>query len=159
MKVGLISCCGPKLTRPAPARELYTSSLFVKSLDLATRRCDHVYVISALHGLLDLDHVTKPYDFTMKERSKSERTHWGKQIASKLVDRYGDAFDVEIYAGIDYASPVRMALRTYKGHGKRVGRDDGWRGLDGEIVEPMAGMMVGERLRWLKRELETRASA
>lgn len=53
--IGLISCSAQKLDRPAPARELYCSPLFKKSIAYAEPRCSTTYVLSALHGLVALD--------------------------------------------------------------------------------------------------------
>lgn len=62
--VGLVGCTSQKLKRPAPARELYVSSLFKKASAFAERSCDRWYVLSAKHGLLHpFLHFFQPIQF------------------------------------------------------------------------------------------------
>lgn len=139
--IGLVACSKQKLDRRAPARELYSSRLFRMSLEYAERRCQTVYVASALHGLIALDRVLDPYDFSMDQRTKDERILWGAYLVRNVAERHGEAFDVLVMAGTLYAWPIIRALHT------RIG----WRG---EISEPMAGMQIGERLSFLSHALE-----
>ncbi len=71
----VIPCGGSKLDRPAPARELYTGSMFRHTLTVASRAAAddmasgrgpaRVLILSALHGLVELDTVLAPYDLKM----------------------------------------------------------------------------------------------
>lgn len=140
--IGLVACSSQKLDHPAPARELYSSALFRKSLAYALSRCTQVYVLSAALGLVLLDQVVKPYD---RRLSKKERAAWGARVASELIDRHGRDVDYLILAGQDYAVPLATALRTHDGH-----HVDGWHGVKAQrIVQPLIGLQVGERLRKL----------
>lgn len=145
--IGLVACSAQKLDRPAPARELYCSPLFRKSLAYAEPRCGRVYVLSGALGLIDLDTVTAPYDRRLGGKKESEA--WARRVASTLIDRHGREVDYLILAGADYAGPLATALRTYDGY-----RGDRWTGvLRDRILEPLTGMQVGERLRWLNAQL------
>ena len=63
----LISCVKKKASQPRPARELYISDLFRKSLKYAQSLSpDAIYILSAKYGLLSLDTVIEPYDVTLK---------------------------------------------------------------------------------------------
>ncbi len=92
----LISCASQKLGSPAPARELYISSLFRKSLKYAAALYpDAIYVLSAKHGLLSLEKVVEPYDLTLNQLSMHEVKRWAestveqlKQVANLASDRF-----------------------------------------------------------------------
>jgi uncharacterized protein DUF6884 len=145
--IGLISCSAQKLARPATARELYCSPLFRKSLAYAELRCERVYVLSAAHGLVDLEQQVKPYERRLGR--KKERQAWAHRVAGHLIDRHGRAVDYLLLAGADYAGPLATALSTYDGF-----REDGWHGVPRDrILDPLAGMQVGLRLRWLNDQL------
>jgi hypothetical protein len=140
--IGLVACSSQKLEEPAPARELYCSPLFRRSLAYAESRCSKVYVLSALLDLVELDQVVATYDHRL---SKFERVQWGRRVAAKLIARHGREVEYLILAGKDYADPLATALRTYDGH-----RDGAWRGVEaGRILQPLLGLKVGERLRKL----------
>jgi hypothetical protein len=70
----VVPCCGEKLDRPAPARELYRGQMFRHTLERVERaaamdvedgRPARVLILSALHGLIELDTVLAPYDLKM----------------------------------------------------------------------------------------------
>jgi len=65
----VIACGAEKLDRPAQAAELYTSGHFRLMLKAARRLAqDHggrAVIMSALHGLVELDAVVAPYDLKM----------------------------------------------------------------------------------------------
>lgn len=67
----VIACGAAKLDHPAQAAELYTSAHFKLMLKAARRLAeDHggrVVIMSALHGLVELETVLAPYDLKMGE--------------------------------------------------------------------------------------------
>lgn len=143
--IGVVACSKSKLDRAAPARDLYTSPLFKLSLAYAEEHCDKVYVVSAFHGLVELDQELRPYDRTLSKMSKKERLAWGDRVASSLIHRHGKEFLLCAMAGEDYTAPIRYGLKVHFGCG-----EDGWRGADDRVVlEPLRGMMLGERLAFL----------
>jgi hypothetical protein len=138
--IGLVGCCKPKLVHAAPARDLYLSHLFRLSLEVASRCCDVVYVISAEHALVELDAVIAPYDKTMADLAKEWRPIWGSRVWGALVARHPKgARRVVIYAGKEYAEPILRA-------GHRHPAIDAFE-------QPLRGMQIGERLRWLNGRL------
>lgn len=150
--IGLVSCSSQKLDRPAPARKLYCSPMFRRSLAYAEARCERVYVLSAALGLVELSQRVEPYD--LRIGGKKERAAWGRRVAGTLIDRHGREVDYLVLAGADYAVPLATALRTYDGHnGER------WTGVATErILQPLAKMQVGQRLRWLNEQLARSAA-
>lgn len=67
--VVVIACGAAKVAHPAPAAALYTSAHFSLMLRaarrMATAQGGRVLVLSALHGLVELDTVLDPYDVKM----------------------------------------------------------------------------------------------
>lgn len=137
--IGLIACSAQRLDRPAPARELYCSPLFRKSLAYAERHCERVYVLSALHRLVELDQVLEPYEHRLGAAAEPER--WGDDVARELVARHGGDVAALVLAGADYVDPIRLGFLVTPGARELYLRD------------PLAGLQVGERLRWLNEQL------
>lgn len=133
MRIGLVGCGKKKLDRAAPARELYTGPLFRAALRYAEAMCDRVFVLSAKHGLLDIDTVVEPYDLRLPGLSKEDRRAWSSFVAGQLVGEAlcdPDPIEVVALAGRDYCAALSLP--------------DGW-----TLTEPLFGLQVGERLRWL----------
>lgn len=132
-RIALISCCGPKLDDPAPARELYTSDLFRKSVAWAEAKAMPWHVLSALYGLVGADEVVEPYDLRLQSLSRTERVEWAEQVAESIgVAPIGGV--AVILAGQTYAGPLVPLLESL-----------GW-----AIEQPLSGMQIGQRKQWLK---------
>jgi hypothetical protein len=137
LSIALVGCSGPKLEQAAPARQLYTSQLFRSTLALAERRHDAVYVVSAKHEFLALDQVIAPYDLTMADVAKEWRVVWGTRVWGSIQSRHQNVdLQVYIYAGRDYAQPIRRA-----GFHRAT------------FHEPLSKMQIGQRLQWLREQL------
>jgi hypothetical protein len=133
--IGLVACCKTKLDRAAPARELYVSPLFRLSLAYAEARCERVYVASALHDLVEPDRVLQPYERTLTDLNRFQRTLFGYAVVRGLIDRHGWDFDLLVLAGAAYVTPIARALADLSA------------GL--RLIEPLRGMQIGERLSFL----------
>lgn len=136
--IGLVACCKTKIDRAAPVRELYVSPLFRLSLAYAESLCSTVYVASAQHDLLELDKMLAPYNRTMASLTPMQRKLFGAAVARGLVDRHGSRFDLLILAGATYVDPIRMGLSRMN--------------ATATILEPLANLMIGERLQFLSRK-------
>ena len=133
--IALVSCSSSKGPTPTPARELYTSALFRKSLAAALALTPHVYVISALHGVIELDAVIAPYDQTVADMSRGERAAWGEAAIARVAELAGGLEPrLILFAGAAYAKPLAAAAATRS-----------W----SAPLEPLAGLQIGERLRAL----------
>lgn len=142
--IGLVGCAAKKLDRPAPACELYISPLFRLSLAYAEARCLRVYVLSALHRVLDLDTVVEPYEHRL-DRHESEA--WARAVSARLIDRHGPHQNYLVLAGADYADPLVEMMRPIEGeHPLDVA---GVRVQIGTLVQPIRRMTIGGRLRFL----------
>lgn len=156
--VVLIGCSSMKLDRRAPARELYTSPIFRKTLELAL--CftppERVFVTSAKHGLLALDQEVDPYDETVSTKL-GMRMQWAQDVLIALERRMSYRFDpARRPPPIDV--PALRGLHVMLMMGERYGRPiqeqapTGWK-----FSTPLAGLEIGERLRWLNRALAQQA--
>jgi cytoplasmic iron level regulating protein YaaA (DUF328/UPF0246 family) len=79
----LVACCGPKMSEPAPAADLYVSSLFKKARIYAERR-GRWFILSALHGLVDPTEEIAPYDVTLKKMPAQKRREWGQKVRAQM---------------------------------------------------------------------------
>jgi cytoplasmic iron level regulating protein YaaA (DUF328/UPF0246 family) len=135
--ITLISCCGLKLQDPAPARELYQSTLFKKNLAYAERTSDQVFILSAKLGLVKLDEVIEPYDFTLTQATRSFKRSWGASVAEQLFKELEADDTIQVLAGRSYRDPLFEHIAT------------AW-----VIDVPMAGMGIGQQLGWLTDQLK-----
>lgn len=149
----VVGCGKSKATKPAPARALYTSPLFRKSLELAELLGDATFVASARHGIVELDDVVSPYDFTLVGTTKATRETWGRLVVDELEARaLGGAACVRVvlFMGATYADPIVEELERRR----RAGSP--------RFAPPvilMRGLEVGERLAFLNRAIATARGA
>lgn len=135
-KIILISCVSKKGDKKTKAKDLYESPLFVKSLAYGQKlNPDKIYILSALHHLLDLDTEIEPYNLTLNNMTKSEKTNWGKIVIEqlqKIADIKNDKFI--ILAGQNYLTPIQKCLTN--------------------IETPLNRKKIGERLQFLTNQLK-----
>lgn len=142
-KIVLIACVSKKEDKKSKARDLYKSSLFKSSLAYANKlNPDRIFILSALHYLLDLDKEIEPYNVTLsnvpKEKRKiglkildsAEKKEWGKIVIeqlSKQTDLKNDNFIV--LAGQEYIKPIIDSIS--------------------HLTNPLKGLRQGERVKFL----------
>ena len=84
----LVSCVKSKRTVPSKARDLYTSPLFKKMMRYAlSLEPKEIFILSALHGLLDLDKVILPYEKTLNNMKVKDRKDWSEEVIASLEER------------------------------------------------------------------------
>ena len=143
--VVLISCVSKKRSSKAKAKDIYKSALFKYSLAYAyTCHPERIFILSALHHVLDLETEIEPYEVTLsnvpKNRRKpglkvlnpDEKREWGNTVISQLSNQ----FDLEhdkfiILAGQEYVKPISKNIK--------------------HKCLPLDGLSIGERLAFLKR--------
>ncbi len=138
-KIVLLSCTKSKLSKPAPAQELYSASpMFQKTLEYGKAlKPDKMYILSAKHHLVPLQKELAPYDKTLKEMPKDEKEKWGeetiKQMRSAGINPEKDQF-------------IFLTVSEYmKPFSKYIPED--------HIEKPMEGKRFGERLKWLNNQV------
>ena len=133
----LLSCVGQKLASPSPARDLYTSSWFIKARAYADKTGQPWFVLSAKYGLVHPDDVIAPYDLTLNKMPVAARRVWARNVFAQLIPHLEDAGSVTVLAGRRYREFLEPKLRS--------------RGLD--VAVPMERLRIGEQLGWLTRQL------
>lgn len=140
-RIVLISCVSRKGKSKTTAKDLYKGPLFTNSLAYGKAlNPDKIFILSALHHLLDLDKVIEPYDVTLcyispdkkakkpnlKVLTKSEAIQWGQIVLEQLkdvADHKQDKFI--ILAGQSYLNPIKDGLKN--------------------LEEPLKGVVQGKR--------------
>jgi hypothetical protein len=130
----LVGCVKTKLQRAAPAKDLYTSSLFLKERMYAENAGVPWFVLSAQHGLVAPIEVLEPYDLQLSKASSAYRREWGVRVVKQLEAAVGALPNkvIEIHAGSAYADAVRPGLIS----------------AGAVVAEPLRGLALGERLAW-----------
>jgi len=144
-KIVLIACVSQKGKSKAKAKDLYKSALFKYSLAYAySIKPDKIFILSALHHLLDPETEIAPYDVTLSNVPKNkrkpglkvlnteEKDEWGKKVIEQLsqqTDLKNDRF--VILAGQEYINPIIKDIEYFN--------------------LPLEGLRYGERLAFLKK--------
>lgn len=142
-KIILIACVSQKADKKTKAKDLYISQLFKSSLAFAIKQNpDKIFILSALHHLLDIDQEIEPYNVTLSNIPKAkrkpglkiltseEKVNWGKTVLnqlSKQTDLQNDEFI--ILAGQEYIKPIFKNILHFK--------------------NPLNGLRQGERVKFL----------
>jgi len=129
-KIVLLSCVSEKLDKPAPAKDLYQSDLFKKSLAYGeSLKPDHMYILSAKHHLLPMTKTIAPYDLTLKNMKADERKVWAEKVLKQLNSKFDlDKDKFIILAGSSYSKDLTPHMKNYELplKGKRIGQQKGW---------------------------------
>lgn len=98
----VIPCGAGKIDVPAPARDLYTGSMFRHTLENALRAVDldaaaglgdgRVLILSAKYGLVDLDTVLEPYDLRMGDKGSVTAETLTAQALALGIDWGADVY-------------------------------------------------------------------
>ena len=137
-----MGCVKRKAAAPRPARDLYTSALFVGRRRYVEQSCSEWWILSALHGLVSPEDVLEPYDVTLKDASAAGRRAWSNEVLARLDDqagvRSGDV--VEIHAGAEYRDfGIMRGLRQRSVH----------------VVVPAEGLSLGLQLAFYRDEVDS----
>lgn len=113
MRIGLIGCCKEKLDYVAPAKELYQSDLFKKSMNWITKpgRVDQWSILSSFHGLVLPDQIIAPYELSLDMLDVPNREKWSQWVHKQLMDQWGEDVIYMVLAGHHYRQALkRMPL-------------------------------------------------
>ncbi len=137
-RIVLISCAAKKTEHKAQAQYLYASPLFQRALAYARfLRPDHIYILSAKYGLLDLTTEIEPYDLTLKYMSSNNARGWADKVLSQLAQKTDLAKDTFILlAGDAYRRFIVPKLLHWEA--------------------PLAGLPIGKQLQRLNELLNER---
>ena len=87
-KICFIGCVKLKTPEKNKVEELYCSPLFKLSLKYAKSKFDEVAVLSAKHGVLDLDVEIEPYEVTLNNMKADEIKEWSKKVTDDIKNKY-----------------------------------------------------------------------
>ena len=134
----VVPCSGAKLEQPAPARDLYRGTLTTMGLaacSVVEGSAEHgtghagvrTMILSALHGLLDLDTVVAPYDVRMGASESISTAELANQLratgATRLVALTPNAYTNALRAACELAGvQLVAALEGCRGIGDQRGR-------------------------------------
>jgi hypothetical protein len=125
-KIVLLSCVATKLSKPAPAGELYSSPLFKGSLKYANSLDpDDIVILSAKHYVLPLEQVIAPYDKTLLNMPSDEIKEWAEEVLRRLRKRYDlENDEFIILAGAKYRKYIVPEIKNWSSpvEGKRIGQ-------------------------------------
>jgi hypothetical protein len=135
--IGLVGCVKEKLTHAAPAKDLYTSPLFIDRRRDVEGRASRWFILSAKHGLVDPEQVLEPYDRTLSSLPIASRRGWSRDVLGGLRQQLGDLrhYKFEIHAG-----------HSYFGHGLL----DGLRSAGAVVSIPTEGLSLGRQLQYYR---------
>lgn len=118
----VIACGRRKATRPAPAPELYTGSLFRAASRSAVATGRPWLILSARHGLLDPATIIAPYEATITNRADIA-------ALAELVASQHDGTPLEAWVPARYLAALRLARVPV-------------------TATPLAGLGIGQQLAW-----------
>ena len=130
----LVTCVKEKAVRPAPAKDLYVSTLFRKQRQYAEASGMPWFILSAEHGLVGPDEWLAPYERYLPDTPRSFREAWGRSVVERLELLGGSLAGrtIEVHAGRPYVDALRIPM--------------GEKGAT--LSEPLAGLAMGQRLAW-----------
>lgn len=134
-KIVLISCASKKRPSRSKAKDLYTSTLFTLNLQFAfSLNPDGIYILSAKHGLLELETEIEPYNLTLNNMSNDEIKKWALKVLSQLREKTDLDNDIFIFlAGDKYRKYLIPHIKSYE--------------------VPLTGLPIGKQLHYLKSRI------
>lgn len=129
-----ISCCSKKAQGPCPAKDLYISPLFKKSLAYARKLTsdDKIFILSAKHKLITLNNEISSYNKTLNTMRIEERKEWAGIVNGQIdgiLKKY-QTDEIIVLAGEKYREFLDFKGRT--------------------VNVPLKGMRIGQMLKCLK---------
>ena len=100
-----IGCSQEKKSTTCKAEEMYTSTIFKKSLIYAkdVLHAEHVYILSAKHFLLPLGKTISPYNVYLGDYSSEKRKEWAEEVVKQMKSHHINFNEKTIFlCGEDY---------------------------------------------------------
>jgi cytoplasmic iron level regulating protein YaaA (DUF328/UPF0246 family) len=136
MRIALVSCVKSKQSKPAPAKDLYTSTLFRSLRRYAEAHADAWYILSAEHGLVEPNEVLAPYEKTLNKARQDERRNWATKVQTQLRRILPPGAEVIMLAGERYRENLVPFLEAGGHH----------------VAVPLKGMLFGRQLQYLREQ-------
>ena len=134
----LISCGAKKEKTPQKAEDLYIGGYFKKTLlyarYLSNKNGADIYILSAKHGILELNEIIKPYDLTLNNKNERYQKSWSYKVITQLQCKIKKTDKIIFLAGENYIKYLKMYYKNYE--------------------EPLKGLSIGKRLKFITGELK-----
>ena len=140
MRIALVAGSSTKLATPAPAKDLYISTLFQLSRRYAEAHADRWYILSAKQGLVTPRTVLAPDNVRLSTLARAERQAWAARVAQALTRYNQPETTWLILAGPTYTEELLPLLH-------------------GPLAQPLHGLGLGAQVQWLQRALGPQARA
>lgn len=131
----LIACGKEKRKEASKAKDLYQGSYFKKNLEyayiLSKKYKADIYILSAKYGLLDMDKIINPYNFTLNNVNERYKKNWSYRVIKELDKKIKKTDKVIFLAGKSYNKYLKM---YYKNN-----------------LEPLEGLRIGEKMKKLNK--------
>jgi hypothetical protein len=134
IRIALVSCVKTKRPSASPACDLYISPWFLGARRYAESHANVWYILSAQHGVLQVDQLVEPYERALTRMRKSERLAWAQIVQKQLLEILPANAEVILLAGLSYRKGIESFLRQ--------------RGF--VVTVPLDGLRLGPQLRRLK---------
>ena len=139
MKTIILIACGKEKRREASkAKDLYQGTYFQKTLEyayiLSKKYKADIYILSAKYGLLELDTIINPYNFTLNDINERYKKNWSYRVIKELNKRIKKTDRVIFLAGKNYNKYLKM---YYKNN-----------------LDPLEGLRIGEKMKRLNELIE-----
>lgn len=129
--IAFISCGKRKQNHSCKASDMYIGDYFKKNLEYAKKIADKVYILSAKYGLLHLDDIISPYEYTLVKKTERIKKIWAYKVYCQLKEENIDFNEPAIFiAGREYSSYLIQKFPNGK--------------------MPFKNMRIGKRLTFLK---------
>ena len=134
-EIYLISCVKSKQDYSCRSEDMYVSTLFKKMLRYAKKNNpNHIFILSAKYGLLELSDVIAPYEETLNKMKRQERDEWSKMVLGQLKKKGNLEKDSFVFlAGKKYRECLITAIKQFS--------------------VPMENLPIGKQLQWLKEQV------
>jgi hypothetical protein len=100
-----VGCSKTKRSGPSKARDLYTSSRFQTSVDIAELYQADYAILSGKHGLIEPDKILYPYDVDISNLELPRQAEWAASVLDDLKNK-SSGKSITLLANGNYASII-----------------------------------------------------
>lgn len=138
--VVLVSCSKAKRAT-SPARLLYSSDAFRKSVTLSSTLGLKHLILSAKYGVVSPDCVLAPYDLSVHDYDDKTLREWANGVDTVLRTLFAPGTNFWILASQHYTRPLVPLLSSWAGRihsplvGLPIGKANGWLAAASRVIE------------------------
>ena len=133
-KILLLALAGAQLRRPAPARELCTSTWFRLARAYAESQDCPWLLLSAKYGLVNPADTISPYLLDVTTMGVRQRASWARRVGDEARRTLPYSEQLVLVAGMRYSECLLPYLSK----------------LTQQVYQPLAGLSVGHQCGWLR---------